>query len=1013
MRRFVSSVLVLGFCALSAAGAHAQQLRWRSGEVLARPVRGGIPRAELVRRLATGGERHVLVRFGRSPSQHERELWAAAGVELGHALGAGAYFARVQPQALAGRAERLSGLIDVRELALDWKLHPTLLAGETPSWTVAAVSESGEPTVATYVVLHAGVTLERGDEVLRALGGSTFDTLESLNGIVALVPRARVQALAAADEVAWVEPALPRMENVSLAAAPAAAPVPNDSNRTLTQASILQGAPYNLDGGGVTVLVYDGGTARATHGDFGGRLTVRDASGMSDHPTHVSGTVGGNGASSGGTFRGMAPGVTIESYGFEYDGSGIFLFTNPGDFEDDYDEAINVFGADLSNNSIGTNTEPNGFICEFQGDYGVMSSLIDAVVRGSLGAPMRVVWANGNERNGSNCDIEGHGDYYSTAPPATAKNHITVGALNSNDDSMTGFSSWGPTDDGRLKPDISAPGCQAGGDGGVTSPTAGSDVSTAAFCGTSMASPTVCGLSALILEDWRVQFGAPDPLNSTLKVLLAHTATDRGNVGPDYQFGYGSVRAQTAVDFMRTGQFVEDALQETGAHVGWTVSVAPATSVLKLTLAWDDAPALPAVFGSLVNDLDLVVRDPLGNRHHVWTLDPANPSAAAVRTQVDRLNNIEQVLVNSPLAGTWTIEVRGFEIPSGPQDFSLASSHALAAVPYVNVSFPSALPSVLTPGVATPVTARIVGVGQGLVGGSPTLHVRYDGGSFLALPMAALGGDLFQASLPPAVCTASPEFYFSAQGTTSGIGTNPAIAPGELFQAFVTSVAPVFTDHFETNLGWTVTNVALTDGAWDRGTPAGLGDRNDPIHAWGGSGQCYLTDNVAGNSDVDGGPTRLTSPTLNLSAAGQYQITYARWISSSILDDTLVVEISNNNGTNWTTVETVTGTAAVSGWVERSIDVAAFVAPSAQVRMRFSATDTGTASVAEAGLDAFRVERRTCDALPDCNGNGILDTDDIASGRSNDVNNDTVPDECQPAPPKWKQKGPTPPVVPG
>jgi hypothetical protein len=1006
-------VTALLAAAVAAAPAQAQELRFRSGAVLPRPARAAAPRGELVRRLATGGERHVLVRFQAAPSPEERALWSAAGVELGRALGGGAYFARVRPADLAGRAQRLTGLVDVREIALDWKLHPALAGSETPPWTVVTLDPRGAPTVAVYLLLHEGVALERGDELLRALGGSVFDALESVNGLVAFVPRANVDELAALDEVAWLEPALPRMEEVALA--PATAPAANDSNRALTQVNLLQASPYGLDGTGVTVLVYDGGTARATHGDFGGRLTVRDASGMSDHPTHVSGTVGGSGASSGGTFRGMAPGVTIQSYGFEYDGSGIFLFTNPGDFEDDYDEAVNVFGADVANNSIGTNTESNGFICSFQGDYGVMCSMIDAVVRGSLGAPMRVVWANGNERQGSRCDIEGQGDFYSTAPPATAKNQISVGATNSNDDSMTGFSSWGPTDDGRLKPDVSAPGCQAGGDGGVTSPTAASDVSTAAFCGTSMASPTVCGISALILEDWRAQFGAPDPLNSTLKVLLAHTAFDRGNVGPDFQFGYGSVRARDAVDFMRTGQFVEEELAETGARMRWTLSVPPATSALRLTLAWDDAVALPNVLDALVNDLDLFVRDPLGNQHHVWTLDPTNPSAAAVRTTPDHRNNIEQVLVNSPVAGTWTIEVRGHEIPEGPQGFSLASSHALTAVPHVRFSFPTALPSVLAPGAGTSVTARIVGVNDTLVGGSPTLHVRYAGGAFLAFPMSALGGDLYQATLPPPVCTAVPEFYFSAAGVSSGANAFPEAAPSALLGAFVRTETAVFTDHFDSDLGWTVTNVALTDGAWNRGTPVGGGERCDPVSALGGSGQCYLTDNAFGNSDVDGGPTRLTSPLLDLSAAGQYQLSYARWFVTSIMDtDALTVEISNNGGTSWTVIENVTGTQTVSGWIERSFDVAAFVAPTSQVRVRFSAIDADVASVAEGGLDAFRIVRRTCAALPDCNGNGILDSDDVASGRSPDFNSDLVPDECQLAPvnkPSKAAGNPTPATV--
>lgn len=1020
MSRSVPCALVLAVCSLFASPPSAQELRWRSGSSLGRPVRGGVPRAELVRRLGAGEARHVLVRFQRSPSEHERALWRAAGVEIGHALGDGVFFARVEPAALAGRAERLGGLTDVRELQLDWKLHPTLLAGETPPWTLVP-RKVGEPAaVAVYVLLQQDVALELGDALLRQLGGSTFNVLESVNGIVAFVPRARVAELAASDLVAWVEPALPKMDVVSLpAAASAAAAAPNDSNRTLTQANVLQAGPYNLDGSGVTVMVYDAGTARSTHTDFGGRLTVRDASGLINHATHVSGSIGGSGAASGGTFRGMAPGATLESYGFEDNGIGIFLFTDPGDFEDDYGDAINLRGAVLANNSIGTNTETNGFMCAFQGAYGVMCSLIDGVVRGSLGSPMRVVWANGNERQGSRCDIEGHGDYYSTAPPSTAKNHITVGALNSNDDSMTSFSSWGPTDDGRLKPDISAPGCQAGGDGGVTSTSSAGDNSYSVACGTSMASPTVCGLSALLIEDWRAQFGSPDPLNSTLKILLAHTAFDRGNVGPDYQFGYGSVRIQSAVDFMRLGQFAEESLAETGAHVRWTVSVPPATSELRLTLAWDDAPAVPNVFDTLVNDLDLFVRDPLGNRHHVWTLDPASPGTAAVRTQVDRRNNIEQVLVNSPMSGTWTIEVQGHDVPEGPQAFSLASSRPLSSVPHVRFSFPGGIPAVLTPGVTTPVTVRVVGVSDSVVGGSPALRVRYAGGSYLTIPMSSLGGDLYQANLPPAVCTAVPEFYFSAQGAVSGLATHPATAASEVHTAFVTSTATVFNDDFDSNLGWTVTNVSLIDGAWTRGTPIGNGDRGDPVVAVGGSGQCFLTDNDPGNSDVDGGPTRVTSPTLDLSAAGEYVISYARWFNSndvtgSVPDiDAYVVEISNNNGTNWTTVESVVGFASPSGWILRSIDVADFIAPTNQVRMRFSASDNPNDSATEAGLDAFRVERRTCAALPDCNSNGILDSDDIASGRSNDFNNDTVPDECGGGPVKpLGQRGPAVPAPP-
>jgi len=1002
MTRTALAASSLVLASLLAPPAEAQQgLRWRSGEVLApSPVRQRRSAAELLTRAAAGGDRHVLVRLERAPDAHQRALWRAAGLELGRALGAGAWFARLRADALdPALLERLGGVVDVHELRPEWKLGPLLAAGETPAWTVVAHDAGGEATVAVYVLLQDDVPFERGERVLAGLGGSLFDVLDTVHGLVAFVPRSRVGELAADDSVAWVEAALPLLDEVALPRDPAG-PAPNDSNRPRVQADLLQAAPYSLDGSGVNVLVYDAGTARASHLDFGGRLSVRDASGQIDHATHVCATIGGSGAASGGTWAGMAPGVTIQSYGFQYDGTGVFFFTNPGDFEQDYDEALNVHGVTLANNSIGSNVEPNGFHCPIQGDYGVLGGMIDAVVRGSLGSPLRIVWANGNERQGVRCDVEGFPGYYSTAPPATAKNHITVGALNSNDDSMTGFSSWGPTDDGRLKPDISAPGCQSDGDGGVTSAGASSDSAYVTYCGTSMASPTTCGVLALVIQDFRAHFGGPDPLNSTLKAFLAHTALDLGNVGPDYLYGYGRIRGKDAVDFMRLGRWLEDTLDETGEAVRWTVSVAPATPELRLTLAWDDAPGQPNVFGSLVNDLELIVLDPLGGRHHVWTLDPGNPAAPAVRNQPDHVNNIEQVLVDTPMAGTWSIEVRAQDLPVGPQGFSLASSHDLVDVPHVRISFPGGLPVVLEPGVATQVTAHVVGVDDALVG-SPVLHARFDGGGFLAFAMSPLGGDLWQAELPPAVCDAAPEFYFSAEGALSGPTTQPAEAPLAVHLAAVASQSAVFADDFSADLGWSVSNVNLADGPWDRGTPAGGGTRGDPLTAWGGSGQCYLTDNLAGNSDVDGGPTRLVSPLLDLAASGEYEISYVRWFTNDDYDiDTFTVEVSNDDGADWVQVENVSAGGSGGGWVERSFRLGDFVARSAQVRVRFSVTDDPNDSVTEGGLDEFRVVRMACGALPDCNRNGILDADDIASGRSLDLDMNGMPDECVVVPPR-------------
>ena len=93
-----------------------------------------------------------------------------------------------------------------------------------------------------------------------------------------------------------------------------------------------------------------------------------------------------------------------------------------------------------------------------------------------------------------------------------------------------------------------------------------------------MASPTMTGLASLLLQDWAVQFpGDPFPRNSTLKVLFAQSAVDRGNVGPDYQFGYGSVRVDAAIDLMRTGAFDEDSVSQSFSNI-YSVTVAPLMS---------------------------------------------------------------------------------------------------------------------------------------------------------------------------------------------------------------------------------------------------------------------------------------------------------------------------------------------------------------------------------------------------------------------------------------------------
>ncbi|MFN5497506.1 MAG: hypothetical protein ACK5C3_13130, partial [bacterium] len=328
------------------------------------------------------------------------------------------------------------------------------------------------------------------------------------------------------------------------------------------------------------------------------------------------------------------------------------------------------------------------------------------------------------------------------------------------------------------------------------------------------------------------------------------------------------------------------------------------------------------------------------------------------------------------------------------------SDHSMPAPPLqlLDITFPSGQPTVSNPntGVAFPVT--VVGLGGQPQPGSGRIFFRVGtSGSFTNALMAETAPNQYTATLPPASCGSTIQYYFSAQTNTGSTVQSPSNAPTSLYSVVSASgTSTPFIDTVETNLGWTLTAAGdtATAGVWVRADPVGTASggvqvqpENDVTDAPGVN--CFFTGQgtvggTLGANDVDGGFTTLTSPTMN-ATGGIAFINYYRWYSNSQGGspnaDTFRVQISNNNGSTWVPVETVgpTGSEVNGGWIFKEFRISDFVTPTAQMRIRFIADDAGTGSLIEAAVDEVRVRLLSCAEPGDINGDGAIDGGDLAA----------------------------------
>lgn len=594
---------------------------------------------------ATGGRYNVLLQFTSVPTAAERVQLEQRGVQLTGWVGGNAYWALVaegtRPEAaLAGSKAR--SVLGTRP---EWKASGALLRGEVPEW-----AQRGQSRFAFVVHFAGNASGQQVRSDLLRLGARGLVVDTSLGYASGEMPIDRVQAVASLGYVQTVQPVSPKYElhnaeGAALSGAERLRVLPSEGGRGLT-------------GRGIRAGIWDGNVEQ--HPDFGDRIVRMEfetAGDGAEHGTHVAGTMLGAGLRDA-RARGMAPALRAWTYNFGKQSNGLTPMQEMAN-------AVKAQGITLSQHSYGYALQPKLY------DKYVYFEEFAQTDQLTYNNPAFVqVYSTGNDQEKGGAVAEAaHGDSRYGTTTKRAKNVIHVGAVDAQG-GMTAFSSCGPMDDGRMIPTICAKGEQVYS----TQPGGGYQSKD----GTSMACPTASGHIALIQERYRQINGGADIRVDELTAVLATSAIDAGNRGPDYMYGFGVLNAERALDVLessctRTGIFAASAT----APQTFTVRVPNGAKSVRVTLAWID----PVVFkeysygeSPLINDLDLRVTDGKGREYKPMVCNPREAARPAVEGE-DHVNNVEQVVIedlDGQSGRDVTIKVLPHQVAMGQQQYYVA-----------------------------------------------------------------------------------------------------------------------------------------------------------------------------------------------------------------------------------------------------------------------------------------------------------------------------------------------------
>lgn len=599
----------------------------------------------------------LLVQFNSIPSDEIRALLKNAGIELLDYIPSNTWTARVSVNAnfsvLSKASARNFYLLDPK-----FKQDLELMTGSLPERMLL----NGGKKYSIQIIPFFGSLLDNAAvaQKLNELGAEVLSADKTFRTLSITIPASSYNMLIQQPWVLWVE--APDHQAVT----------ENLPGKTLHRSNVLNDGPRNLTGNGVKMGQWDGGKA-GPHLDFLNRIIIRDNVGSDDHHTHVAGTMLGAGLIDP-YARGMAPQASLYSY--DYNGS----------VSAEVATSLGTDGIVISQNSWGYG---DGFVnCTVKDPYNSESRDQDININNY---PYFLhVHSAGNSQ--AVC-VGGWG----TTTGKAAKNTLVVANVSAAD-AINSSSSFGPTQDGRLKPEISGMGVN------VYS-TLPNNQYVGGYTGTSMATPGISGTMAQLFERYRQLNSNNNPIASLMKAVACNTAKDLGNAGPDYKFGFGRINGLQAVRVLETNRYSVNSVANAATN-SVNITVPAGVTRLRVMLAWTDPAATANANPALVNDLDLVVKDPSNVSVLPWTLDPANPANVAVRAANHR-DVMEQVTIDNPAAGTYSLQVSGFAVPSGPtQQYAITWE---IESPFIEVNYPNGTEK-LVPGAVETIQWSSVGV---------------------------------------------------------------------------------------------------------------------------------------------------------------------------------------------------------------------------------------------------------------------------------------------------------------